>query len=538
MSRILVTEEIAERGLDDLRAAGHDVDVRLGLTPEGAARGRPGRARPHHPVRHPGHRRGARGRRPTSSSSAGPASASTTSTSTRPPAAASWWSNAPQSNIVSAAEHTMALLLAQARNVPQAHAALKAGRWERSQVGGRRAGRQDPRHRRPRPHRQARGPAGAGLRHAARRLRPLRQPPSGPGRWASSCCRWSSVVGRGRLPHHPPAARPRRPLGLIGKELLAQAKPEPARHQRGPRRHRRRGGAGLGRPRRADRRRRPRRVRGRADHRVAAVRPRQRGRDAPPRRQHPRGPGQGRATPSPRWCSWPWPGEFVPFAVNVSAAEASETVRPFLPLAERLGRLFASLAEGVPATVEVGYEGQIADYDTRILTLAVLKGLFGGVSEEPVTYVNAPQLAKEHGVEVREISRATPVDYVNLITIRGGGHAHRGHARRPARRAPHRGVDDHTTDVPPAAQHAGGPQRRPARDDRRRRHRAGRGRRSTSPTWTSAARRRRARRSWCWPRPRRSRRSVIDAAAGGARHHLGAPAVGRLMPDRALSPRS
>ena len=41
-------------------------------------------------------------------------------------------------------------------------------------------------------------------------------------------------------------------------------------------------------------------------------------------------------------------GEFVPFAVNVNAAEASETVRPFLPLAERLGRLFASLAEGVP----------------------------------------------------------------------------------------------------------------------------------------------------------------------------------------------
>ena len=44
--------------------------------------------------------------------------------------------NAPQSNIISAAEHTMALLLAQARNVPQAHAALKAGRWERSRWEG------------------------------------------------------------------------------------------------------------------------------------------------------------------------------------------------------------------------------------------------------------------------------------------------------------------------------------------------------------------------------------------------------------------
>ena len=58
----------------------------------------------------------------------------------------------------------------------------------------------------------------------------------------------------------------------------------------------------------------------------------------------------------------------------------------------------------MPATVEIAYEGQLADYDTRILTLSVLKGLFGGVSDEPVTFVNAPQLAKEHGVEVRETS--------------------------------------------------------------------------------------------------------------------------------------
>src|SRR4029077_18165247 len=56
-------------------------------------------------------------------------------------------------------------------------------------------------------------------------------------------------------------------------------------------------------------------------------------------------------------------GEFVPFAVNVSAAEASETARPFLPLAERLGAMFAGLAEGVPDSVEVTYEGLIADYD-------------------------------------------------------------------------------------------------------------------------------------------------------------------------------
>jgi D-3-phosphoglycerate dehydrogenase len=143
-------------------------------------------------------------------------------------------------------------------------------------------------------------------------------------------------------------------------------------------------------------------------------------------------------------------GEFVPFAVNVNAAEASETVRPFLALAERLGRLFTSLAEGVPSTVEVCYEGQIADYDTRILTLATLKGLFGGVSEDPVTYVNAPTLAKEHGVEIREVNCSTPVDHMNLITIRGGDHEIAG--TLGGRRGESRIVvlDGHTTDVPPA----------------------------------------------------------------------------------------
>src|SRR5258705_8133363 len=83
-------------------------------------------------------------------------------------------------------------------------------------------------------------------------------------------------------------------------------------------------------------------------------------------------------------------GEFVPFAVNVSAAEASETVRPYLPLAERLGALFASLCERVPPALEVEYQGGLADYDTRILTLAVLRGLLSSGSEEPVSYVNAP----------------------------------------------------------------------------------------------------------------------------------------------------
>ena len=143
-------------------------------------------------------------------------------------------------------------------------------------------------------------------------------------------------------------------------------------------------------------------------------------------------------------------GEFVPFAVNVAAAEASETVRPYLGVAEQLGALFAGLSDGLPTTVDIEYQGELAGYDTRILTLSVLKGLFGAVSDQPVSYVNAPQLAAEHGVEVRDSSTSSMVDWINLVSISGGGHqiagtlvGLRGEARLVQ-------IDGHTVDVPPS----------------------------------------------------------------------------------------
>jgi D-3-phosphoglycerate dehydrogenase len=142
-------------------------------------------------------------------------------------------------------------------------------------------------------------------------------------------------------------------------------------------------------------------------------------------------------------------GEFVPFAVNVNAAEASETIRPFLPLAERLGSLFVSLVGGLPAELEIYCEGEIAGYDTRILELAVLKGFFGAISDEPVTYVNAPQLAKQHGVEVREVSSATSPDFVNLLSLRGGGHSISGTLAGPKAAQRIVNIDDTPFDVPP-----------------------------------------------------------------------------------------
>jgi D-3-phosphoglycerate dehydrogenase len=134
----------------------------------------------------------------------------------------------------------------------------------------------------------------------------------------------------------------------------------------------------------------------------------------------------------------------------VSAAEASETVRPFLPLAERLGRLYVALNESTPDRLEIEYHGQLADYDTRILTLSVLKGIFAGVSDEPVSYVNAPQIAAERGVEVRDSSTSTTQDYVNLVTVRGGDHAIAGTLVGLKGDPRIVMIDDLSVDLPPA----------------------------------------------------------------------------------------
>jgi len=80
----------------------------------------------------------------------------------------------------------------------------------------------------------------------------------------------------------------------------------------------------------------------------------------------------------------------------------------------------------------------------------VLKGLFAAGTEEPVSYVNAPQLAEERGLEVRETKTATARDYVNLITLRSPSHSLAG-TLSGARAEPRLVmVDDHTVEVPPA----------------------------------------------------------------------------------------
>ena len=113
-------------------------------------------------------------------------------------------------------------------------------------------------------------------------------------------------------------------------------------------------------------------------------------------------------------------GEFVPDAVNVQAGGVvAEDVRPGLPLAEKLGRVFTAVAGGLAQSVHVEVRGTIAEFDVTVVQLAVLKGVFSDVVEEQVTYVNAPLLADARGLAVSLGSDLESPDYRNLIGVRG-----------------------------------------------------------------------------------------------------------------------
>jgi D-3-phosphoglycerate dehydrogenase len=115
-------------------------------------------------------------------------------------------------------------------------------------------------------------------------------------------------------------------------------------------------------------------------------------------------------------------GGVVAGAVNIPTvgAEALEVLGPFLPLAREMGQLLAVLADGAPTAIEISYEGDLADNDTRLLTNAVLAGLLSGHVEEPVNVVNAPALAESRGIGWSETSSPRARDYTNLVQVRAG----------------------------------------------------------------------------------------------------------------------
>jgi D-3-phosphoglycerate dehydrogenase len=112
-------------------------------------------------------------------------------------------------------------------------------------------------------------------------------------------------------------------------------------------------------------------------------------------------------------------GDLVPDAVNVSGGAIDEEVRPGIALVEKLGRIFTAVAGGVPVQLDVDVKGEITEHDVSIWKLSALKGLFTDLTEDPVTYVNAPLLAEQRGVETRLLTDPTSPDFRNVTTLRG-----------------------------------------------------------------------------------------------------------------------
>lgn len=114
------------------------------------------------------------------------------------------------------------------------------------------------------------------------------------------------------------------------------------------------------------------------------------------------------------------PGGVVTTAVNIPAISPAdmEVLGPFVPLCRQLGRLAVSLAEGSSIDrVEVEFLGRIGERDTRLLSVAVLMGVLAGHVEEDVNAVNAPGLAEERGIDVSETKRTTARDFTDLVRV-------------------------------------------------------------------------------------------------------------------------
>jgi D-3-phosphoglycerate dehydrogenase len=115
-------------------------------------------------------------------------------------------------------------------------------------------------------------------------------------------------------------------------------------------------------------------------------------------------------------------GGLVTNAVNIPTigAEDLEVLGPFVPLAAKLGRLAMDIAGGEVRKIAIEVYGELAEYDTRLLTVAALNGAFQGHTDQPVNYVNAPVVAADRGIEVVEEKRRSSRDYTNLVAVSAG----------------------------------------------------------------------------------------------------------------------
>ena len=324
--------------------------------------------------------------------------------------------NAPESTVISAAEHTIGLLLALSRHIPQAHAALKAGRWERSRYGG--------------------------LELAGKTLGVL-----GFGRIGQQVARRALGLEMRVVGYDPFVSKERfRELGVerveTPDEVLGAADfltlhlpltPETRRSIDATAFAKMRDGARL-----------VNAARGELLDEVALLDALRSGKIAAaaldvfdlepyegplleldnvivtPHLAASTEEAQDRAgVIVAEQVAAALEGSLVTNAVNIPSigAEDLEVLGPFIPLAATLGRLAMELAGGRADRIELAYYGALSGYDTRLLTIAALNGAFQGRSDQPVNYVNAPVIAAERGVEVVEERRRASRDFTNLIRV-------------------------------------------------------------------------------------------------------------------------
>jgi D-3-phosphoglycerate dehydrogenase / 2-oxoglutarate reductase len=113
-------------------------------------------------------------------------------------------------------------------------------------------------------------------------------------------------------------------------------------------------------------------------------------------------------------------GGFPRAAVNAPLIlpETLQVLQPYMQLVEKMGRLYTQLQPGPLSRVELACSGEIAAYDLRPLKAALIKGLLESVSDAHVNMINAPALAKQRGLEIIEQQSTTPTEFANLVTIR------------------------------------------------------------------------------------------------------------------------
>jgi D-3-phosphoglycerate dehydrogenase len=324
--------------------------------------------------------------------------------------------NAPDSTVVSAAEHTIGLLVALARNIPQAHAALQEGRWERSRWGGveladktlgvlgfGRIGRQ-----------VARRALGLGMRVvgydpfvAPERFRELGADHAGTVEEVFDVAEFLTL--------HLPLTDETR--GFVGVDAIAKMR-DGVRIVNAAR------GELVDEPALAEAIRSGK-VAGAALDVFSSE------------------PYEGELLGLENVVTTPHlaasteeaqdraglivaeqvvaalDGGLVTNAVNIPVvgAEDLEVLGPYIPLAAKLGRLAVELAGGHPRKIALSFHGGIAEHDTRLLTVAALNGAFQGRVDQAVNYVNAPVIAAERGIEVTEQRSGAARDYTNLVTV-------------------------------------------------------------------------------------------------------------------------